>query len=140
MDHLHERSKRPPAPRSNHFLRRIAVTRVTGRALARDYLATSDHVKAFVLMSRPKDWRQPAEAHRHHSALVGGAAARHGSPPSACPASEGLAYVSPRPDRAVIAEAGAPWRDRLLPLPAFMREGRGSNRGRAPTRSPAAFA
>ena len=38
-------------------------------------------------------------------------------------ASEGLAYVSPRSGRAVSAEAGAPWRDRLLPLPAFMREG-----------------
>ena len=38
-------------------------------------------------------------------------------------ASEGLAYVSPRSGRAVSLEAGAPWRDRLLPLPAFLREG-----------------
>ncbi len=38
-------------------------------------------------------------------------------------ASEGLAFVSPRSGRAVSAEAGAPWRDRLLPLPPFMREG-----------------
>lgn len=38
-------------------------------------------------------------------------------------AREGLAYVSPRSGRAVSAEAGAPWRDRLLPLPAFLREG-----------------
>jgi DNA repair protein RecO (recombination protein O) len=38
-------------------------------------------------------------------------------------ASEGLAYVSPKSGRAVSAEAGARWRDRLLPLPAFMREG-----------------
>lgn len=38
-------------------------------------------------------------------------------------ASEGLAYVSPKSGRAVSAEAGALWRDRLLPLPAFMREG-----------------
>jgi len=37
--------------------------------------------------------------------------------------SEGLAYVSPKSGRAVSAEAGAPWRDRLLPLPAFLREG-----------------
>ena len=36
---------------------------------------------------------------------------------------EGLVYVSPRSGRAVSAEAGAPWRDRLLPLPAFLREG-----------------
>jgi hypothetical protein len=52
-------------------------------AAARAYLATSDQVKEFVLMSRPKDWRQPAEARRHHSAVAGAAAARHGSPPSA---------------------------------------------------------
>jgi DNA repair protein RecO (recombination protein O) len=38
-------------------------------------------------------------------------------------ASDGLAYVSPRSGRAVSAEAGAPWRDRLLPLAAFMCEG-----------------
>ena len=38
-------------------------------------------------------------------------------------ASEGLAYVSPRSGRAVSLIAGAPWRDRLLPLPAFLREG-----------------
>ncbi len=37
--------------------------------------------------------------------------------------SDGLAYVSPKSGRAVSAEAGAPWRDRLLPLPAFLREG-----------------
>jgi len=37
--------------------------------------------------------------------------------------SESLAYVSPRSGRAVSLEAGAPWRDRLLPLPAFLREG-----------------
>jgi DNA repair protein RecO (recombination protein O) len=38
-------------------------------------------------------------------------------------ATEGLAFVSPRSGRAVSAEAGAPWRDRLLPLPDFLREG-----------------
>jgi len=38
-------------------------------------------------------------------------------------ATEGLAYVSPRSGRAVSLAAGAPWRDRLLPLPAFLREG-----------------
>ena len=36
-----------------------------------------------------------------------------------------LAYVSPRSGRAVSREAGEPWRDRLLPLPAFLREGAG---------------
>ena len=34
-----------------------------------------------------------------------------------------LAYVSPKSGRAVSAEAAVPWRDRLLPLPAFLREG-----------------
>jgi hypothetical protein len=52
-------------------------------AAARDYLAKSDHVKEFVLMTRPKDWRQPGEAHRHHSAMVGAASALHESPPPA---------------------------------------------------------
>ena len=35
-------------------------------------------------------------------------------------AAEGLAFVSPRTGRAVGAAAGGPWRDRLLPLPAFL--------------------
>ena len=38
-------------------------------------------------------------------------------------ATERLIYVSPKSGRAVSAEAGAPWRDRLLPLPPFLREG-----------------
>ena len=33
-----------------------------------------------------------------------------------------LVYVSPKSGRAVSREAGAPYRDRLLPLPAFLRE------------------
>jgi DNA repair protein RecO (recombination protein O) len=33
----------------------------------------------------------------------------------------GLAYVSPKSGRAVSAEAGAPYRDRLLALPSFLR-------------------
>lgn len=36
-----------------------------------------------------------------------------------------LIYVSPKTGRAVSAAAGAPWRDRLLPLPAFLRAGSG---------------
>jgi DNA repair protein RecO (recombination protein O) len=38
-------------------------------------------------------------------------------------ARENLIYVSPRTGRAVSASAGAPWRDKLLPLPAFLRPG-----------------
>jgi DNA repair protein RecO (recombination protein O) len=34
---------------------------------------------------------------------------------------DGLAYVSPRTGRAVSEAAGAPYRDRLLPLPPFLR-------------------
>jgi DNA repair protein RecO (recombination protein O) len=34
-----------------------------------------------------------------------------------------LAYVSPRSGRAVSRSAGEPWKDRLLALPAFLREG-----------------
>jgi DNA repair protein RecO (recombination protein O) len=43
---------------------------------------------------------------------------------SACAATgaaEGLVYVSPKSGRAVSAGAGEPYRDRLLPLPAFLR-------------------
>ncbi len=38
-----------------------------------------------------------------------------------------LVWVSPKSGRAVSAAAGEPWRDRLLPLPGFLREeGRGA--------------
>ncbi|GKQ50627.1 DNA repair protein RecO [Bradyrhizobium sp. Ce-3] len=36
-----------------------------------------------------------------------------------------LIYVSPKSGGAVSRTAGEPWRDRLLPLPAFLREGEG---------------
>lgn len=45
---------------------------------------------------------------------------------SACAAtgaSEDLAYVSPKSGSAVSRMAGAPWADRMLRLPAFLREG-----------------
>ncbi|MBX9932432.1 MAG: DNA repair protein RecO [Methylobacterium sp.] len=44
---------------------------------------------------------------------------------SACAATGGndaLIYVSPKSGRAVSASAGEPYKDRLLPLPAFLRE------------------
>ena len=47
---------------------------------------------------------------------------------------DGLIYVSPRSGRAVSASAGEPFRDRLLPLPAFLRE-RGEARGHAPDKA-----
>ncbi|WP_375789705.1 DNA repair protein RecO [Bradyrhizobium sp. Pha-3] len=40
-----------------------------------------------------------------------------------------LIYVSPKSGGAVSRAAGEPWRDRLLPLPAFLREGEGSANG-----------
>ena len=36
---------------------------------------------------------------------------------------EDLVWVSPKSGRAVSRQAGAPWADRLLPLPAFLRDG-----------------
>lgn len=51
---------------------------------------------------------------------------------SACAATGGtqnLIYVSPRSGRAVSAEAGAPYADRLLPLPAFLRLGEAGDPG-----------
>ena len=38
---------------------------------------------------------------------------------------ENLAYVSPKSGRAVSRDAGAPWADRMLALPAFLRRGSG---------------
>jgi DNA repair protein RecO (recombination protein O) len=52
---------------------------------------------------------------------------------SACAATGGreeLAFVSPRSGRAVSATAGAPWRAKLLNLPAFLSDGTG---GRLPS-------
>jgi DNA repair protein RecO (recombination protein O) len=37
---------------------------------------------------------------------------------------DNLVYVSPRSGRAVSESAGEPYKDRLLPLPAFLRDGR----------------
>ena len=46
-------------------------------------------------------------------------------------ARDDLVYVSPKSGRAVSRAAGAPWRDRLLPLPAFLLPG-----AAAPTPTP----
>jgi DNA repair protein RecO (recombination protein O) len=39
-------------------------------------------------------------------------------------AKEGLVYVSPKSGRAVSADAGAPYKDKMLALPAFLAKGR----------------
>jgi len=41
-------------------------------------------------------------------------------------ARDDLIYVSPKSGRAVSAAAGAPWRDKLLPLPAFLLQEEGA--------------
>lgn len=43
-------------------------------------------------------------------------------------AREDLVYVSPKSGRAVAREVGAPWADRLLPLPAFVADEPGARR------------
>lgn len=48
-----------------------------------------------------------------------------------------LAYVSPKSRRAVSRTAGEPWKDRLLPLPEFMKDGA---RDRAPSAADVAHA
>lgn len=44
-------------------------------------------------------------------------------------ATSDLIYVSPKSGGAVSRAAGEPWADRLLPLPAFLREGEGGANG-----------
>ncbi|MFY8154260.1 MAG: DNA repair protein RecO, partial [Hyphomicrobiales bacterium] len=44
-------------------------------------------------------------------------------------ATEDLVYVSPKSGRAVSRAAGEPWKDRLLPLPAFLRGETGIGQG-----------
>ena len=51
-----------------------------------------------------------------------------------------LAYVSPKTGRAVSREAGDPWRDRLLRLPAFLGDRKGRRRSRSQDDLAAAFA
>jgi DNA repair protein RecO (recombination protein O) len=51
--------------------------------------------------------------------------------------SDDLAYVSPKSGRAVSRDAGEPWRDRMLALPAFLK--RGSGLRAAPADIDAAF-
>lgn len=66
----------------------------------------------------------PAAYVRWELALLG--ALGFGLDLAACAASgvtENLAYVSPRSGRAVSARAGAPYSERLLPLPGFLRDG-----------------
>lgn len=65
-------------PKSGRYKKRL-VEKLS--AAARDYVAKSDRVTAFMLMNPPKDWRQPAEARSRHSD-VAGASIRHASAPS----------------------------------------------------------
>ena len=51
---------------------------------------------------------------------------------------EGLVWVSPKTGRAVSREAGAPYADKLLPLPAFLGARGGGRGSEVPRRSPRA--
>jgi hypothetical protein len=66
-------------PKSPRYKRGL-VARLS--AAARDYVSKSDHVTAFVLMNRPKDWLRPAEVVRHNSYTGRAVSPRHASPPS----------------------------------------------------------
>ena len=71
------------------------------------------------LLTRP----DPAAAVRWEAVLL--ADLGYGLDLSSCSvtgATDGLAFVSPRTGRAVAADAAGPWRERLLPLPAFLRD------------------
>jgi len=66
-------------PKGEHYKKRF-VEKLSAAAL--DYVRKSDHVTAFVLITRPKDWPQPTEAHRHHTGRAGAASVRDTSPAS----------------------------------------------------------
>jgi len=57
-------------PHSERYKKRLVET-------ARDYVAKSDRVTAFLLMNPMKDWRPPAEASRHHQDATGDSLASH---------------------------------------------------------------
>lgn len=83
------------------------------------YAATIDLVQA---LGASADW--PARYALWELALL--ADLGFGLDLSACAVSGArtdLLWVSPKSGRAVSREAGAPWADRLLPLPPFLREG-----------------
>ena len=50
-------------PRGEHYKKRF-VDKLSDAA--RDYVSRSDHVSAFMLMNRPKDWLQHAKAPHNH--------------------------------------------------------------------------
>jgi len=63
-------------PQSQRYKKRLVEKLSAG---ARDYVARSDRVTAFLLMNPMKDWRPPAEA-RGHSDAAGAASIRDASP------------------------------------------------------------
>jgi hypothetical protein len=62
-------------PRSPRYKKRL-VEKLSDAA--HDYVHHSDHVSAFVLMNRPKDWVRPTMVHRHHQCTAGGRFTRRG--------------------------------------------------------------
>ena len=66
-------------PQSGRYKKRL-VEKLS--AAARDYVARSDRVTAFLLMNPPKDWQQPAEARRYHPGVANAVSVRDASPSS----------------------------------------------------------
>ena len=97
-----------------------------GRLLAeRDPHANLYEISLFVLSFMGDDDVWPSLLARWELALLDELG--FGLDLTSCAATEttdDLIYVSPKSGRAVSREAGAPYKDKLLPLPAFLREGR----------------
>jgi hypothetical protein len=66
-------------PQSERYKQRL-VEKLSDAA--RDYVAKSDRVTAFLLMNPMKDWRPPSETSRHHKDAASAASIRHASRPS----------------------------------------------------------
>jgi hypothetical protein len=66
-------------PQSERYKKRL-VEKLS--AAARDYVARSDRVTAFLLMNPLKDWRAPTEASRHHPDAASAATIPHAPPSS----------------------------------------------------------
>lgn len=139
------------AEQLGNFSVELIHARADGAMADREALATLDSVRAMLSIFLPE--REPAPViHKGTHALLDVLA----DPPtrrlayarweimlleelgfaldlSRCAASgtrEGLCYVSPRTGRAVSRDAGAPYADRMLPLPEFL-----TRRGEAPDRA-----
>ncbi len=131
-DHLGSDVVEPLAARAARFLDRGAALHGVGTlsALLRLLPERDPHEELFEMADAIADRLDRPELAaalmaRFELALLG--ALGFGLDLDACAvtgAREDLAYVSPKSGRAVSREAGAPWRDRLLPYPGFLQDAR----------------